>query len=88
MSAEPAGEGHDVNQGEWVVAGGQPRATSSWEGRVGIDGVPRDFDVRQLRDWRRSVDTDAIEFTADGGLRPVVATDSYVGSRPIWRRSP
>jgi uncharacterized protein (DUF2252 family) len=47
------------NEGERVVAGQRLMQASSdiflgWEGVEGVDGVRRDFYVRQLRDWKGS----------------------------------
>ncbi len=61
--AEFAGESHYVNEGERVVAGQHLMQASSdiflgWDQVEGMDDVPRDFYIRQLRDWKGSVDTD------------------------------
>jgi uncharacterized protein (DUF2252 family) len=61
--AEFVGESHYTNQGERVVAGQHLMQASSdiflgWDAVEGIDGVPRDFYIRQLRDWKGSADTD------------------------------
>jgi len=61
--AEFAGDSHYANQGERVVAGQHLMQASSdiflgWDQVEGIDGVPRDFYVRQLRDWKGSADID------------------------------
>ncbi len=61
--AEFVGESRYTNQGERVVAGQHLMQASSdillgWEQVEGIDGVQRDFYVRQLRDWKGSADTD------------------------------
>jgi uncharacterized protein (DUF2252 family) len=53
------------NQGERVVAGQHLMQASSdiflgWDHVDGVDGVQRDFYVRQLRDWKGSVDTDVM----------------------------
>ncbi len=58
-----AGESRYTNQGERVVAGQHLMQASSdiflgWDQAEGIDGVHRDFYIRQLRDWKGSVDTD------------------------------
>jgi uncharacterized protein (DUF2252 family) len=58
-----AGESTFTNQGERVVAGQHLMQASSdiflgWDQVEGIDGVQRDFYVRQLRDWKGSVDTE------------------------------
>jgi uncharacterized protein (DUF2252 family) len=60
------------NQGQRVVAGQQLMQAASdiflgWQrNEAGLDGRPRDFYVRQLRDWKFSVD---IEATIPAGLR-------------------
>ncbi len=61
--AEFVGESHYTNEGERVVAGQHLMQASSdiflgWDQVEGIDGVARDFYVRQLRDWKGSVDTE------------------------------
>jgi uncharacterized protein (DUF2252 family) len=61
--AEFVGESRYTNQGERVVAGQHLMQASSdiflgWDQVEGIDGVQRDFYIRQLRDWKGSVDTD------------------------------
>ena len=53
------------NQGERVVAGQHLMQASSdiflgWDRVEGIDGVQRDFYIRQLRDWKGSVDTEVM----------------------------
>ncbi len=60
-----------TNQGQRVVAGQQLMQASSdiflgWQRAEGIDGHTRDFYVRQLRDWKFSVD---IETMVPSGLR-------------------
>jgi uncharacterized protein (DUF2252 family) len=61
-----------ANQGQRVVAGQRLMQASSdiflgWQRiEAGLDGRPRDFYVRQLRDWKFSVD---IENTLASGLR-------------------
>jgi uncharacterized protein (DUF2252 family) len=53
------------NQGERVVAGQHLMQASSdiflgWDQVEGIDGVRRDFYIRQLRDWKGSADTEVM----------------------------
>ena len=61
-----------ANQGQRVVAGQRLMQASSdiflgWQRiEAGLDGQPRDFYVRQLRDWKFSVD---IETMVPSGLR-------------------
>ena len=64
--AEFVGESLYTNEGERVVAGQHLMQASSdiflgWDQVEGIDGVARDFYVRQLRDWKGSVDTDQMD---------------------------
>jgi uncharacterized protein (DUF2252 family) len=59
------GESQYSNQGERVVAGQHLMQASSdiflgWDQVEGIDGVQRDFYIRQLRDWKGSADTDVM----------------------------
>jgi uncharacterized protein (DUF2252 family) len=59
------GKSRYTNQGERVVAGQHLMQASSdiflgWDQVEGIDGVQRDFYIRQLRDWKGSVDTDVM----------------------------
>jgi uncharacterized protein (DUF2252 family) len=61
--AEFVGKSQYENQGERVVAGQHLMQASSdiflgWEHVTGLDGVERDFYIRQLRDWKGSADTD------------------------------
>ena len=61
-----------ANQGQRVVAGQRLMQASSdiflgWQrNEAGLDGKPRDFYVRQLRDWKFSID---IETMVPAGLR-------------------
>ncbi len=61
--ADFVGESHYANQGERVVAGQHLMQASSdiflgWDEVEGLDGIHRDFYIRQLRDWKGSADTD------------------------------
>ena len=52
-----------ANHGARVVAGQRLMQASSdillgWQRSEGIDGVPRDYYVRQLQDWKGSIDTE------------------------------
>lgn len=65
------GKSRYENQGERVVAGQHLMQASSdiflgWDQVEGIDGVQRDFYIRQLRDWKGSVDTDVMIAPAMG----------------------
>ena len=53
-----------ANHGARVVAGQRVMQASSdimlgWQRAAGIDGVTRDYYIRQLQDWKGSVDTDS-----------------------------
>jgi uncharacterized protein (DUF2252 family) len=67
-----AGPSKHANQGQRVVTGQRLMQASSdiflgWQRtEAGVDGPPRDFYVRQLRDWKFSVDITAL---APGGMR-------------------
>jgi uncharacterized protein (DUF2252 family) len=61
--AEFAGKSKYSHEGERVVAGQHLMQASSdiflgWDRVDGLDGVRRDFYVRQLRDWKGSADVD------------------------------
>jgi len=65
------GKSEYLNQGQRVVAGQRLMQQASdiflgWQRTAGIDGVERDFYVRQLRDWKGSF---AIESLLPEGLR-------------------
>ena len=52
-----------ANHGARVVAGQRLMQASSdillgWQRAIGLDGVPRDYYVRQLQDWKGSIDTE------------------------------
>jgi uncharacterized protein (DUF2252 family) len=60
---EFVGKSEYTNEGERVVAGQHLMQASSdiflgWDHVVGLDGVERDFYIRQLRDWKGSADVD------------------------------
>ncbi|MGH3579542.1 MAG: DUF2252 family protein, partial [Mycobacterium sp.] len=64
--AEFVGRSRYANQGERVVAGQHLMQASSdiflgWDEVDGLDGVRRDFYVRQLRDWKGSADPDRMD---------------------------
>jgi uncharacterized protein (DUF2252 family) len=59
------------NQGERVVRGQRVMQAASdaflgWQSVTGFDGMPRDFYIRQLHDWKGSADVDVMSFE---GLR-------------------
>ncbi len=63
MHAEFVGKSRYTNQGQRVVAGQRLMQQASdiflgWQRTTGIDGVERDFYVRQLRDWKGSLEID------------------------------
>jgi uncharacterized protein (DUF2252 family) len=60
-----AGPSKFTNEGERVVSGQRLMQAASdiflgWQRFTGLDGTPRDFYVRQLRDWKFSVDIAAM----------------------------
>ena len=61
VHAEFVGKSRYTNQGQRVVAGQRLMQQASdiflgWQRTTGIDGIERDFYVRQLRDWKGSLD--------------------------------
>ena len=98
--AEFVGESRYTNQGERVVAGQHLMQASSdiflgWDQVEGIDGVQRDFYIRQLRDWKGSADTDQMtprpwrstDGCADGLWRgPMPGRATASPSPPTWGR--
>jgi uncharacterized protein (DUF2252 family) len=61
VHAEFVGKSKYTNQGQRVVAGQRLMQQASdiflgWQRTTGIDGVERDFYVRQLRDWKGSIE--------------------------------
>ena len=63
--AQFVGASQYSNQGERVVAGQHLMQASSdiflgWDQVEGLDGFQRDFYIRQLRDWKGSVDTEVM----------------------------
>ena len=61
VHAEFVGRSRYTNQGQRVVAGQRLMQQASdvflgWQRTTGIDGVQRDFYVRQLRDWKGSLE--------------------------------
>ena len=60
-----AGASKYANHGQRVVAGQRLMQAASdiflgWQRTDGIDGVSRDYYVRQLQDWKGSIDTDTM----------------------------
>ena len=60
-----AGSSKFTNEGERVVSGQRLMQAASdiflgWQRFTGLDGTPRDFYVRQLRDWKFSIDVAAM----------------------------
>ena len=98
--AEFVGKSKYSNQGERVVAGQHLMQASSdiflgWDRVDGLDGVRRDFYVRQLRDWKGSADVDQmippgmqVYGQLCGGPWPGPTPARAIGSpsRPTWAR--
>jgi uncharacterized protein (DUF2252 family) len=71
VHAEFVGDSRYTNQGQRVVSGQWLMQQASdiflgWQRTAGIDGIERDFYVRQLRDWKGSIE---IENLRPGGLK-------------------
>jgi uncharacterized protein (DUF2252 family) len=69
VHAEFLGRSRYANQGQRVVAGQRLMQQASdiflgWQRTAGIDGVERDFYVRQLRDWKGAMEVE--ELRVDG----------------------
>src|SRR6266699_3397060 len=79
-----AGASKHANQGQRVVAGQRLMQASSdiflgWHHvEAGLDGLPRDFYVRQLRDWKFSVEIEAL---LPAGLRIYAALCGWTLAR-------
>ena len=61
-----AGKSQYANAGQRVVAGQRLMQAASdiflgWQRVTGLDGIARDFYIRQLRDWKGSADIDVME---------------------------
>ncbi len=99
-----AGKSSYTNHGQRVVAGQHMMQAASdiflgWERAEGIDGVARDFYLRQLRDWKGSIDIEKMIPTglvAYGGIRAEalaraharsgdrIAISSYLGTKTTF----
>ena len=89
--AEYAGRSQYNNQGERAVAGQHLMQAESdiflgWT-RVPnpLDGIDRDFYVRQLKDWKFSVPIEHMLPQGPGVVRPAVRGDPGPGARPLRR---
>ena len=84
-----AGASEYANQGQRVVAGQRLMQASSdiflgWQRtEAGLDGQARDFYVRQLRDWKLSLDIEAMVPRGHAALRRAVRLDAGPGARPV-----
>ncbi|HKA03689.1 MAG TPA: DUF2252 family protein, partial [Acidimicrobiales bacterium] len=95
-----------ANCGERVVTGQHLMQASSdiflgWD-RSSLDGGPRDFYVRQLKDWKASIDPDAVDPSAMAAYGRAcgwtlaqaharsgdrVALAAYLGTGPVFDRA-
>ena len=85
--AEFVGKSQYANQGERVVAGQHLMQASSdiflgWDQVEGLDGVQRDFYIRQLRDWKGSADTDQMIPPVHGASTAGCAAGRWPGPTP------
>ena len=91
------------NHGARVVAGQRLMQAASdiflgWQRTDGIDGVSRDYYVRQLQDWKGSIDTDTILPERPRGVRQLCAPSRWPAPmparataspwRPTWATTP
>ncbi len=54
-----------------------------WVGiEAGLDGLPHDFYVRQLKDWKGSAAIEEMQPDGHGRLRAAVRLDTRARSRP------
>ena len=80
-----------ANQGQRVVAGQRLMQASSdiflgWQRiEAGLDERPRDFYVRQLRDWKFSVEIETPAPRRTAAVRGAVRLDAGPGARPLRR---
>jgi uncharacterized protein (DUF2252 family) len=107
VHAEFVGKSRYTNQGQRVVAGQRLMQQASdiflgWQRTAGIDGVERDFYVRQLRDWKGSIEIPELRpqgLTTYGELcawclaraharsGDRIAIAGYLGSSPAFERA-
>ncbi len=78
------------NHGQRVVEGQRLMQASSdiflgWVSVTGIDGVKRDFYVRQLWDWKASAEHRGVLAKGAGSLRPDVRLDACQSPRALGR---
>ena len=101
------GKSQYPNHGQRVVAGQRLMQAASdiflgWERLTGIDGQPRDFYIRQLRDWKGSADVDTMAASvmlfyarmcgatlarAHARSGDRIAIASYLGNRDVFDRA-
>ena len=78
------------NHGQRVVEGQRLMQAAGdiflgWCPARGIDGLERDFYVRQLWDWKRSVDLETLSEPGAGGLRAALRRDPRPRPRALRR---
>ena len=83
-----AGRSGFANHGQRVVEGQRLLQAASdimlgWVRTPGLDGVERDFYLRQLWDGKFSADIDTHVAVGAGHLRPLVRMDPGPGPRPL-----
>ena len=82
------GKSKYANHGQRVVEGQRLMQAASdvmlgWLRTDGIDGVTRDFYVRQMWDGKGSAVIEAMDPDDPGRLRPAVRVDAGAGPRPV-----
>jgi uncharacterized protein (DUF2252 family) len=104
---EFVGRSRFSNSGQRVVEGQRLMQAASdiflgWQRSRGMDGVPRDFYVRQLRDWKTSLEVEAMQprgmtvyaelcgwtlARAHARSGDRIAIAAYLGNRPVFDRA-
>ena len=88
MLEEFLGPSEFSNHGERVVVGQRLMQATidiflGWlHVDAGLDGKPRDFYGRQLKDWKGSAEIEQMVPKAHGCLRQAVRLDAGTGARP------
>ena len=80
-----ANHGQRVVEGQWLIQAASDQMLG-WLRTEGIDGVERDFYVRQLWDSKGSALVDVMEPKHDEALRADLRADARACARPLGRR--
>ena len=79
-----------AHHGERVVAGQRLMQAATdiflgWQRIKGLDGVTRDYYVRQFQDWKGGPDVDELQVTGRDVLRARLRRDARAGARALGR---